>query len=57
MISVARDDQGAIETIPCDEADDKHFYIDDKGVAIRLISGIVNMLNKVELVSLMANIW
>ena len=33
LISVARDDQGAIETIPCDEADDKHFYIDDKGVA------------------------
>ena len=33
LISVARDDQGAIETIPCDEADDKHFYIDEKGNA------------------------
>ena len=33
LISVARDDQGAIETIPCDEADDKHFYIDENGNA------------------------
>ena len=52
LISVARDDQGAIETIPCDEADDKHFYIDDKGVAHKTDSGIANTPNKVELVSL-----
>lgn len=57
MISVARDDQGAIETIPCDEADDKHFYIDDKGVAHKTDKWHCQHAKQVELVSLMANIW
>ena len=33
LISVARNDQKGTETIPCNEADDKHFYIDEDGNA------------------------
>ena len=57
MISVARDDQGAIETIPCDEADDKHFYIDENGNAHKTDKWHCSMLSRDVQVSLMVNTW